>query len=268
MGLKIVEETLDLVEPAFHTLYTEKEGKFVLTGIDGMKTDADISRLQSALVKERNDHKTVKEKYSVLGDKDPVEILSLLDKIPELETLANGKIDENKINDIVETRIKAKLSPLERMLEAEKVKSSNMESVVKRYEEKDKLATIQSTVRKAAVAANVRPEAIDDALVFAERLFELTPEGAVIAKENSGVTQGIDPTMWLSDLQSKKPHWWGETVGGGAGGSNGFRGVSNPWSADNWNMTEQGKLYNKNPSKAEQMARAAGTTIGGQKPKK
>ena len=75
--------------------------------------------------------------------------------------------------------------------------------------------------------------------------------------------------MWLSDLQTKKPHWWGETVGGGAAGSNsGFSGINNPWTADNWNMTEQGKLYAKNPAKAEQMAKAAGSSVGASKPTK
>jgi len=47
MALKIIEENLDAVDAVYHSLYTEKDGKFQLTGVEGMKTDADIQRLQS-----------------------------------------------------------------------------------------------------------------------------------------------------------------------------------------------------------------------------
>lgn len=269
MGLKIVEENLDLVDAAFHSLYTEQEGKFVLTGVDGMKTDADISRMNAAILKERTATAEAKAKYAAFNGQDPIEILAQLDRIPELEALASGKVDDTKIESIVETRLKAKLNPLERLLEAEKAKSANLENINKMFVEKEKTVSIHSAVRKAAAAANVRTEAIDDAITLAERYFELSDDGAVIAKDVPGVTQGIDPAMWLSDLQTKKPHWWGETVGGGAAGSNsGFSGINNPWTADNWNMTEQGKLYAKNPAKAEQMAKAAGSSVGASKPTK
>lgn len=269
MGLKIVEENLDLVEAAFHSLYTEQEGKFVLTGVDGMRTDADVARLNAGILKERAATAEAKTKYAILGGVDANEILAQLDRIPELEVLASGKIDETKIEGIVETRLKAKLNPIERLLEAEKVKTANLENINKMFVEKEKTVSIHSAVRKAATAANVRSEAIDDAITLAERYFELSDDGAVVAKDVPGVTQGIDPAMWLSDLQAKKPHWWGETVGGGASGSgSGFSGVNNPWTADNWNMTEQGKLYSKNPAKAEQMAKAAGSNVGASKPTK
>lgn len=270
MGLKIVEENLDLVDAAFHSLYTEQEGgKFVLTGVDGMKTDADIARMNTAILKERTATAEAKAKYAAFNGQDPVEILAQLDRIPELEALATGKIDETKIESIVETRLKAKITPIERLLEAEKVKSASFENLNKQYIEKEKTLTIHSAVRKAATAANVRAEAIDDAITLAERYFELADDGSVITKDVAGVSQGIDAAMWLADLQGKKPHWWGETVGGGASGSgNGFSGTNNPWTADNWSMTEQGKMYSKNPAKAEQMAKAAGSTIGATRPTK
>ena len=44
MALQIIVETLDDVDEKYHDLYTEKDGKFHLTGVDGMKTQADIDR--------------------------------------------------------------------------------------------------------------------------------------------------------------------------------------------------------------------------------
>jgi hypothetical protein len=58
-------------------------------------------------------------------------------------------------------------------------------------------------------------------------------------------------------------------VGGGSGGSqNNFgTGGTNPWSLDGWNMTKQGQYVRENGvEKAEQMAKSAGTTLGGPKP--
>jgi hypothetical protein len=269
MGLKIIEDNLDAVDAAFHSLYTEKDGKFTLTGVDGMKTDLDVSRIQTALVKERNDHKGTKEKYAILGQHDPVEILALLDRIPGLEEAAKGTLDDAKIDSIVETRIKAKMLPLERLLETEKTRAANLEAINKNYVEKEKTSSIHSAVRKAALDAKVRPEAIDDAITLAERFFEITDSGDVIAKETVGILQGIDPATWLTELQSKKPHWWGETIGGGSQGSgSNFGSNINPWSGKDWNLTEQGKIYMKNPAKAEQLAASAGTTVGGRKPSK
>lgn len=43
------------------------------------------------------------------------------------------------------------------------------------------------------------------------------------------------------------------------GTSNG--GVSNPFSKETWNLTEQGKMYRDNPVQAKEMAEAAGVTI-------
>jgi len=74
--------------------------------------------------------------------------------------------------------------------------------------------------------------------------------------------------VFLTEMQDKRPHWWPKSVGGGAGGSgNGFGGAANPWTAENWNMTQQGAYVKENGmDKATQMAKAAGTTVGGMKP--
>ena len=109
--------------------------------------------------------------------------------------------------------------------------------------------------------------AIEDVTLLAERIFTIDETGKVVAKDNVGCTPGISPEVWLNEMQQKRPHWWGPSAGGGAGGNRGGGSfTSNPWSAEGWNMTQQGQIYNENPAKAEQMARSAGTSIGGQRP--
>jgi hypothetical protein len=75
----------------------------------------------------------------------------------------------------------------------------------------------------------------------------------------------------LTEMQETKTHWWPGSQGGGARGSQGGGGFSgkNPWSAEGWNMTEQGSyLKAHGKDRAEKMAQAAGTSLGGRRPTK
>lgn len=268
MGLKVVHDTLDEVDEGFRSLYQERDGKFHLTGIDGIKTQADIDRLQSALTKERNDHKAVKDRYGVLGDLDPAEVLAKLDKYPELEAAAEGKLDETKINELAETRLRTKLAPVERERDQLKTKLEQTESTVQELQNVLRSRDIKDNVMAAALKGKVIETAIDDVLMLADRVFEVGEDGTVTTRDNVGVTPGLSPEAWLQEMQSKRPHWWPASEGGGAkGGSGGGGGFSNnPWSHEHWNMTEQGRIINQDRQKADQMAKAAGTSIGGPKP--
>lgn len=272
MALNIVEDSLESIAEPFHELYTEKDGKFHLTGVVGLKTQDDINRLNIALAKEREETKKVKEKYAPISSlgKSVDEIITLVDRIPELELAAKGNIDETKIEEILQPRIKAKLGPIERALETEKQKAKDLESQLTTYQQRERANVLKTALSKAAKETKVRDDAIDDAVMLAERYFEIDETGAVIGKSDmQGVSPGIDPVAWFIENQTKRTYLWGETIGGGAGGSReSFGGVSNPWSADNWNMTKQGEIFKANPQRANQLAKMAGTTIGGPKPKK
>lgn len=267
MGLKAILESLDDVPDHFHELYTEKNGRYELTGIEGVKTQADVDRLQSALSKERSDHKGTRERFAVLGDRDLDEVVTLLDRIPELEAAASGKIDETKLNELVEGRIKTKIAPLEREKGTLSKQVQDLTGALEQYQTKERTRTIHDEVRRAATAAKLLPEAMEDALMLAERVLGIDEEGRVVVKDGVGFTPGVEPSVWLSDLQPKRPHWWGPSQGGGATGNNrGGGGGANPWTAEGWNMTEQGRILTENRSRAEQLAKSAGTTLGGPKP--
>lgn len=266
MTLKAVLDTLEGIEEHFHPLYTERNGKFELTGIEGVKTQADVDRLQTALTKERNDHKSLREKFAPLSNFDISEVVAKLDRFGELEEAAKGKLDDAKIDEIVSKRITSKLAPVERERENLKSQLSEALKAIESYQLKETQRTISDKVREAATGAKILPEAFDDALLLAERVFELTEDGRVVTKDNVGVTPGIEPSVWFTELQSKRPHWWGPSVGGGAGGSKTPGGSTNPWTHENWNLTEQGKILMANRSRAEQLAKAAGTSIGGPRP--
>ena len=272
--LRAIHDSPDEIPEEFQSLYTEKGGRWELTGISGVKTQADIHRLQLWLKKERDEHKATKatlSAWSDLGDLDAVQ--SALDRVPELEAAAGDKLDEAKIEEIATRRadamVRSKLSPVER--ELAKIRKERDEAVegIARYREQETRRTIGDSLRRAMRSAKVLPEAEEDVLLLGERVFEITDEGGVVTRDLPGLAAGLDPTSWLSEIQDRKPHWWPASVGGGASGSGSGGGFSgkNPWSAEAWNMTEQARIYReKGAETASRMAQAAGTTVGGKRP--
>lgn len=272
MKIKAIYEKKEDVPEKFAELYEERDGKWVLVNIEGIQTDANVQRLETALRNERTEHGKTKDKlrsYTSLGD-DPEEIHKRLDKIPELEAAAAGKIDEAKIEQMVEGRVKSRLAPVERerdkyKADAEKVTGENTElkTTITR-------GKISDAIRKAASEALLLPEAVDDALMHAERIFEVTEDGKVVVKDQVGFTPGLGPKDWLSDMQKTRPHWWPASEGGGSkGGKGGGDTGDNPWTHDHWNLTKQGEILRADRPRAERLAKQAGVSVtGGVKPPK
>ena len=275
MALKAILATLDGLDEHIAALYTPRGDKFELgveiEGVEGIKTFTDFNRLNEALRKERSDHKVLKDRFAPLGERKVEDIVSLYDRLPELEAAAAGtKIDDTMIQGLVEGRIKSKIAPIERDLMTVKEQNAALLAENQGFKSKEVQRTISDAVRGAAVTTKVVDTALEDAIMLAERVFTIDETGKVVTKDNVGCTPGISAEVWLNEMQTKRPHWWGPSAGGGAGGAGGRNAggsfSSNPWSAEGWNLTQQGQVYNENPAKADQMARSAGTTVGGPRP--
>ena len=273
MALKAIVDTLEGLDEHVASLYTQRGDKFELgveiPGIEGIKTFTDFSKLSEALRKERTDHRAIRDRFAPLGELKVEDILSTLDRLPELEAAAAGtKIDDAKIETIVTGRLNAKLAPVERELLTARESLAQKDAVITSFQQKEVQRTIGDAVRTATSKVKVVDTAVEDVTLLAERIFTIDETGKVVAKDNVGCTPGISPEVWLNEMQSKRPHWWGPSAGGGAGGNRGGAGGGvNPWSADGWNMTEQGRILIENPSRADQLARSAGTTVGGSRPR-
>lgn len=268
--LKTIYENKDDIPETFIELFTERDGKWELTEIEGMKTQSDIDRLQTSLTKERGDHKTTKEKLAPLANLDPDQIVKDQDELAEARIrLENGEgeIDEEKMETLVAARVATKVAPLERDLKTMTEERDTFGEENSEFRTKDTNRTISDSVRTAATEIKVITTAMDDVLMLSERMFEVQEDGTVLTKDGVGVTPGIDANTWLAEMQEKRPHWWPVAEGGGAKGGSGGSGFSeNPFSHEHWNMTKQGVEVKTDPTKADRMALAAGTTVGGPKP--
>lgn len=262
-ALEAVLDSIDELPEDLKSEYVQSGDKWVLQ-VNGMKPQADFERVQNALNNERREHTALKTKIKDnFGEEKFEDIHAKLDRIPELEAAAEGNMDEAKIDQIVEGRLRTKIAPVERERDQLKTKVTELEGTVGELTANEKKRLIRDAVRDAAKGAKVTDEALDDALMLGDAIFEVRDDdGKVVVKDNVGYTPGIEPSVLFTDLQAKKPHWFGQSGGGGANGNRGGGGggVKNPWTAENWNITEQGRLMTADPSKADQLAKQAGHT--------
>ena len=268
--LELLYNSADEIPEGYADLYTEKDGKWHLTGVKGMKTETDTNKLSKSLREEREAHKKTKDKLAKLGG-DDVDIDEVVEQLDELEDLRarieageGGKVDEAKLEELVEARLKRQLKPLER--ERDQLKSRNQELDGENSQLKTVInnGAIESHLRELATSENVVGSAIDDIVFMGTHMFEVAEDGAIVAKDGArGVEAGVTPDIWLTDMKEKRRHWWPASQGGGAGGgTGGAGGGSNPWSAKSWDFDAQGAMVRQDRAKAEGMAKADGSNIG------
>lgn len=265
--LKSAYEKQDDIPEAFRPLFSERNGKYELTGVEGVKPETAFTAVQEALRKEREDHSGAKKQlkaFTDLGYSSVEELQAKLDLIPQLEAAAAGRVKE-----LTDAQKQALLAPVQRDLKKvqEELATLREENTALKAEKRQR--TIHDAVRAAATEAKVLGTAVDDVLLLAESHFEVTEDGKVVVKADSKhFTPGLDAKSWLQDMQQKRPHWWPPSQGGGAGGSGAGGGfANNPWSKAHWNLTKQGEIVRtQGREKAEQMAKAAGSMIGAVSP--
>lgn len=254
--------------------HNEASKKWILVNIEGIDTEGNVQRLTTTVAAIRKENSALKDKLKLYGETTPEQITGFQDKIHELEALveAGGKPDQEKIERLVDAKVKAKLGPVERenkqlheKLAASEGNSTKLSGDINKMK-------IDLAVRAAATKAGVVPSAVEDILALAGGIFEVTEvdgKQKIITRDGIGVTPGLEPEAYLADVGPNKPHWFPGSNGAGAGGGRfgaGFAG-NNPWNAATWNMTEQGQIVKtQGLEKAQEMARRAGTTVGGPKP--
>lgn len=270
MALNAIYDTKEEIPERFQELYTERDGKWELTGITGIKTQADIDRLTTSIEKERDKTKAVREKLEAFGELDPVQVTKDMDELKEARVRleqGEGQIDDEKVERLVEARVATQTAPIKRELDQSQTDGADLQAKVEMYQKRETTRTVTDSVRDAAVDIKIISTAMDDVLMLGERVFEVTEDGSVLTRDMVGCTPGIAPDIWLAEMMEKRPHWWPASAGSGAAGSgNGQAFGNNPFSNAHWSMTLQGNAYRENSQRAEQMAKAAGTTIGGPRP--
>ena len=272
MKIKLVYKNEEDIPEGFNALYSEVDGEWRLTGVEGMKTDKDTGKLSESLTKARKELKDALDKLAKLGgpDADIDEIVERLDDYDDLKIRADAagdKIDDAKIEEMVETRVTRRLKPVER--ERDQLRSQVTSLTDENSSLKGTIATgsIEGRLRELATAEKIVATAHDDVLDRAN-IFEIDDDGEIVTKEGiRGVDAGITAASWMDQMKDTRPHWWPASEGGGAGGNKGGNGAgSNPWTAKNWDIEAQAAMVKTDRAKAERLAKSAGSTIGSMTP--
>lgn len=274
--LKDTHESEDEIPEAHRELFSERNGKWVFDGVKGIKSQGDVDRVQRSLETEREDHKQTKKKlksWTDLGEFD--DVTGKLDRFPALEAAADGKLDDDKIQElaqkIADAKVNVETAPLKREKKQLADRVAELEAENKDHVSYRRGRELQDEVMPL-VAKSVIPEHHEDALMYAERHLERVEDSdgnvQFVSRDGVGVTPGLDGKLWLEEMLEKKPGWLPASQGSGAPGSRpGSSGGANPWTRENWNVTKQGQVLREHgPEKAEKLASAAGTTVGGGMP--
>jgi len=253
MKLKAVYQTLAEIPEAFRALFTERDGKYELTEVDGVKTGADIDRLTEALRKERTDHAATKVSLNKFAGYKPEDITAMEDKIAIFEADGKSGDIDAKVNSLVEARTKTLTRENERLkteLSAEQVKGANL--IKERNTDRIEVSVLN-------VAADlVRTEALEDVKLHASRDLTIDESGAIVTRDDYAGGAGKPVKDWLAGKIEKSIHWQKTSTGGGSTGGKGKnRGNANPWKKESWNETEQSRIAISEPATAERLKKEA-----------
>lgn len=261
--------SLDSLDKAYHQLYTQRDGKYVFSGLKGYEHGSD-AKLKGALEKERKNASesanALKPWKTLFGDKRPEDIQAELDKIDEYKLASKGKLDESAIEERVNARLGGATKPLQRKLDEAAEKLAAAEKTIGEYQTKERRAAIHGAIREAALASHALPESYADGgglLAVCEGALEVTEDGKVVSREGCGYPAGLEVPALLQQIQARHGYFWGPSKGGGANGGNGGlrlpSGV-NPWKKETRNRTEQMRILKENPELAKQLMSAAGVS--------
>jgi len=266
MALKVILDSLDDVPEAVQSEYVEKDGKFVLQ-LDGAYSAIDRDNLQKALKKERDEHKTAKQRLQKYGELTPEALEELRSKNEELtlqiETL--GSTDEaertKKIDELAERRALARIKPIERQFNELKSQFEGVTGERDTLLRERKTNAIVNAVTDPVVLkeAGIVPDAVEDIKLWGLAHFDVDENGKVVSKESIG-TPGLAPKDVFGDLKTngQRRHWFGTTTGAGASGGKGSESFSdNPFAQGTFNLSKIGLLVKNDPQKAVRMAKAA-----------
>lgn len=271
MALKAVIDSLDGVEEHFHSLYVKKGEKYEISGIEGMRTQGDVDRLQTALNAERATAKAQKVALDAWGDRKPEDVLPVLDKLPELE--AQAAAGKNKYNqEQIDAIVAGKLAEPQRKLSAAEKEVLELKQAVADSVARDKRRTIMDAVRSVAVETKAKPESyaseMGGLMLLGDRLFDTNDAGQVVVREGApGLVQGLGIKDAMPEIQRAHGYLWPDSQGGGSNGNTGSGSPQgNPFKGNNFTARSAFVESNKDkPGVVERAMKEAGVTNPGQR---
>ena len=217
MSLNFVMESMDGVAADVAALYTEKDGKFYLTGIDGVSPKSKIDEFRENNIELTN-------RLAAFEGVDPAKYKEMTGELEELRAkLEKSKIDDEAIEKIVQSRVK-------KLQEEFSGKIAEKDEMISTQERQIESFVIDGQVKSAAVKHKIRDSAIDDVVLRAKSVYKVKDgkaigfqDGEVMYDATGTKELGIDD--WVKGLVNTAPHLFQDSVTSEIYGKKpGFRG--------------------------------------------
>lgn len=256
--LPVTVDSLDSVDENLRGIYAETtDGKYQIRA--DIAFQSDFERVRDTLTKERTSNKEltskVKDLQSRLDAYDGLDATAVKGMRVELDNLKNNESDVNKI--------KSSKAELEIKFKELTTKFDELSKINETYLREKKTNTLREKARQALHQNGMPDYAIDDGLMYAERMLEMTDDGSVRVKHdnnlNSIYPEGVTVETWAGIIKKNKPHLFGGSIGGGAGGSGSESAVFEDWTNTGMNgginLTKLAKAIREDPNAVRAVAK-------------
>lgn len=256
--LPVTVDSLDSVDENLRGIYAETtDGKYQIRA--DIAFQSDFERVRDTLTKERTSNKEltskVKDLQSRLDAYDGLDATAVKGMRVELDNLKNNESDVNKI--------KSSKAELEIKFKELTTKFDELTKINETYLREKKTNTLREKARQALHQNGMPDYAIDDGLMYAERMLEMADDGSVRVKHdnnlNSIYPEGVTVETWAGIIKKNKPHLFGGSIGGGAGGSGSESAVFEDWTNTGMNgginLTKLAKAIREDPNAVRAVAK-------------
>lgn len=256
--LPVTIDSLDSVDENLRGIYAETtDGKYQIRA--DIAFQSDFERVRDTLTKERTSNKEltskVKDLQSRLDAYDGLDATAVKGMRVELDNLKNNESDVNKI--------KSSKAELEIKFKELTTRFDELSKINETYLREKKTNTLREKARQALHQNGMPDYAIDDGLMYAERMLEMTDDGSVRVKHdnnlNSIYPEGVTVETWAGIIKKNKPHLFGGSVGGGAGGSGSESAIFEDWTNTGMNgginLTKLAKAIREDPNAVRAVAK-------------
>lgn len=264
MELELQYDSQESIPEGFAPLYTEKDGKWSLTGVKGLtQAMASNGNLTKALNAEREAHKATKTKLTE-ANSNVEKITTERDELQIKVESAGDKIDQTKIDELVERRVALVKGPLEKKIQEAQSQAKEWESKFNDAQGRERAGTKRAKIQEAATKAGVDKSMLSAAVQLVEASTDLDDAGNVIARDGGTFTPGLDlSSIFSTEAKQTYPGLWPVSQGGGARTpASQVDGKNNPYSYEHWSVTEQMRL---DDADAQRMAKIAGVDFNNPK---
>ena len=181
-------------------------------GVEGLKSN------NASLLDEK---KKVMEKLTAFSEiEDPKAALDALKFVKENEQAR--LIQEGKFDEVIEKKVSAVRQEAKASVDELTEKLNMTAKEADNFKAKYRTKIVDDTIRAAAIEAGVRPEALEDAVLYGRMEFAVAEDNETVEardakgnlrKNNDNIV--VTPKVWLEGIKSKKPYWWPQSEGAG-----------------------------------------------------